>query len=129
MRVAMGAFYLKEARNQLAGGWIGGDGLERTLRHSLDHNSIIGPYRWFLDHLVLNATDIFTLLVIAGEIAVGAALIAGFLTRFTAVIAFSMNLAFFLMNAGADRAIDGAFLVGETILFVFAAYQALSVDG
>ena len=130
-RVFMGAFFLYEATNQLAKGWIGGDGLKNMLTSALRDNSIPGPYRSFLENVVLEHDQIFTLLVIPGEIAVGAALVLGVATRFTAVTALLMNVNFAIMNGvvTAGGLFDVLFIVLETVLLAFASRQALSVDG
>ena len=129
LRIAMGSFYLNEARHQLVKGWIGGDGLERMLRTALDNNSIPSFHRYFLEHVVLEADQVFTIVVILGELAVGTAFVLGALTRFTAMTALFMNVNFFLMNDTGGRIIDAAFVVGELVLVAFAARQILSVDG
>ncbi len=98
VRVFTGAFFLYEASNQLAKGWIGGDGLERMLTSALRDHSIPGPYRRFLEDVVLQQDQLFTLLVIPGEVAVGVALVLGLATRPTAVMALFMNVNFAIMN-------------------------------
>ena len=129
LRIVMGGFYLNEARHQLVKGWIGGDGLERMLRTALDNNSIPSFHRYFLEHVVLEADQVFTIVVILGELGVGTAFVLGILTRFTALTALFMNINFFLMNDTGGRAVDAAFIVGELLLLSFAARQVLSVDG
>src|SRR5439155_1981815 len=88
-RVAMGSFFLNEAATQLWKGWIGGDGLAKMLRSALRDNSLLPPYRYCLEHLVLRLADFFTVVVIIGEIAVGGALVLGLATRLTAIVALS----------------------------------------
>lgn len=128
IRVLMGAFFLMEAEHQLAEGYVGGDGLEQKLRKGID--TAIPPYDWLIEHVFLKIDDPLTVLVIAGEIAVGGALVLGLFTRFTAIVAVSMNLNFLLMNGlHADSGgVDAAFIVGEVLLIAYAPYQALSVD-
>src|SRR5581483_2499472 len=119
LRVAMGAFFLNEARHQLEGGWLGGDGLQRMLTDALDHNTIPSPYRWFLEHTVLEHDQLFTVLTILGEVGVGTALILGMLTRLTCLVALSMNVNFLLFNDTQGRIVDAAFVVGELVLLAF----------
>lgn len=130
-RVFMGAFFLYEAAGQVAKGWIGGDGLHKMLTSALRDNAIPPPYRYFLEHVVLSHTDLVTLLVIPGEIAVGVALVLGVATRFTAITALIMNANFFIMNGAIKPGalFDALFVVLEAILIAYAAKQALSVDG
>lgn len=129
-RVFMGAFFLYEASNQLAKGWIGGDGLKNMLGSALRDNAIPGPYRSFLENVVLEHDQLFTLLVIPGEIAVGAALVLGIATRFTALNALFMNVNFMIMNGvvTSGALFDVLFIVLEIVLIVFASRQAISVD-
>jgi uncharacterized membrane protein YphA (DoxX/SURF4 family) len=129
VRVAMGAFFLQEAEHQIASGYIGDDGLEEKLRSNLD--KAIPPYDWLIEHVFLHINDPLTLLVIAGEIAVGAALVLGLLTRFTAIVAIFMNVNFLFMNGlhAGSGGVDAAFVVGEALLLAYAPYQALSADG
>ena len=130
-RVFMGAFFMYEASNQLAKGWIGGDGLQRMLTSALRDNAIPGPYRRFLEDVVLEHDQLFTALVIPGEIAVGVALVLGLMTRPTAVNALLMNINFAIMNGVVTSGglFDLLFIVLEALLLAFAGRQALSVDG
>jgi len=129
-RVAMGALYLYEGIGQLAKGWIGGDGLRRMVQSALDDNAIPGPYRSFLEDVVIEHAGALTPLIIAGELAVGAALVLGAATRLTAAAALVMNANFYVMNGAVTpgAAIDAVFVVLEAPLIVWAARQALSID-
>jgi uncharacterized membrane protein YphA (DoxX/SURF4 family) len=127
----MGSVFLYEASGQIAKGWIGGDGLERMLTSALRDNSMPPPYRYFLEHVVLNHDQAFTALVIPGEIAVGVALVLGAATRLTAIAALFMNLNFFVMNGAvtAGALFDALFVALEVVVILFASRQALSIDG
>jgi len=130
VRVVMGAFFLMEAVHQITSGYIGGDDLAVKLQKALDNNDILPPYDYFLEHVALKIDDPLTVLVIVGEVAVGLGLVLGLLTRLTAAAAAFMNVNFLLMN-GPDPGsggIDAIFIVGEIVLFAFAARRALSVD-
>ena len=125
----MGAFFLNEAATQLRKGWIGGDGLSKMLRSALDDNPVPPAYRYFLEHVVLPHDDFFTVIVIIGEIAIGAALVLGLATRLTAIAALFMNVNFLLMNSVSfGGLIDAVFVVLEILLIAYAGRQALSVD-
>ncbi len=127
-RVVMGAFFLMEAVHQLTSGWIGGSGLEGKLTKALD--TAIPPYDRLIEHVFLHIDQPLTVLVIAGEIAAGAALVLGLLTRFTSLVAMVMNANFLLMNGlhANSGGVDIAFILGEIILLLFASRQALSAD-
>ena len=126
----MGLFFLYEATGQLAKGWLGGDGLEHMLQSALDDNAIPAPYRAFLENVILPHTDLWTPLVIAGELAVGVALILGVATRLTAITALVMNANFFIMNGAytVGAIIDAVFVALELTLILWPHRQALSVD-
>jgi uncharacterized membrane protein YphA (DoxX/SURF4 family) len=130
-RVFMGAFFLYEAGGQIAKGWIGGDGLRRMIASALRDNSMPPPYRYFLEHLVVKHDQLFTALVVPGEIAVGVALILGFATRTTAIAALFMNVNFFIMNGAVTSGalFDALFVALECALIVLAPRQGVSVDG
>ncbi|MEO8458332.1 MAG: DoxX family protein [Chloroflexota bacterium] len=121
VRIVMGAFFLQEAEHQIASGYIGGDGLSEKLRKGID--TAIPPYDWLIEHVFLKVDDPLTLLVIAGEIAVGAALVLGLFTRFTAFVAIVMNVNFLLMNGLhlSSGGVDAAFIVGELAIRVVRA--------
>jgi uncharacterized membrane protein YphA (DoxX/SURF4 family) len=130
MRLGMGLFFLYEAYGHLTKGWIGGDGLERFLRARIDNGSVPGFYEPFLVDVVIANDQLFTVIVIIGELGMATALILGLLTRAAALNGIFMNLNFAIMNdknLGA-AGIDLLFVGGQVILFAFAARQALSVD-
>ena len=128
VRVAMALFFLNEARSQLANGWIGGDGLMMTLRGSLDSHDTVSFYRPLLDHVVLPRAGFFTVLVILGEIGVGAGLLLGAMTRLTCAAGLFMNINFLLMNGTNGGFTDALFIVLELALILFAARQPVSID-
>ncbi len=131
IRVLMGGFFAWEALSQLADGWIGGDGLTRKLTTSLAENDIPGPYRWFLENVVLEWDGAFTVVTIAGEAAVAALLILGLMTRGAALLAIFMNANFMLMNGIVTDGgiVDMIFIAGELFVLIVASRQAWSADG
>ena len=130
VRVIVGAFFLYEAQSQLRKGWIGGDGLERMIRSAIDGHAILPPFQWFLENVVIEYDQLFTVLSVAGEIAVGAAIIAGLLTRLTALVALFMNVNFLMLNGLTfGGLIDAVWIVLELLIIAFAVRQAWSIDG
>lgn len=130
LRVGMGLFFLNEAFTQLRKGWLGGDGLERFLRARIDKGSVPGFYEPFLENVVIANDQLFTVIVLLGEVGMGVALLLGVLTRVTSLNGIFMNVNFLVMNdknLGA-AGVDALFVVGQIVLFIFAAHQALSVD-
>ena len=128
IRVVMGAFFLMEAEHQIASGYIGGDGLAMKLQKAADDTAIPG-YSYLIEHVFLKADDPLTVLVIAGELVIGSALVLGLFTRLTAAVALLMNANFLLMNGFTfGGLVDALFIGGETVLIAFAWRQALSAD-
>src|SRR3954463_7665676 len=85
LRVGMGLFFLNEAFSQLRRGWLGGDGLERFLRARIDNGSVPGFYQPFLEDVVIANDQLFTVIVLLGEVGMGVALVSGLLTRATSL--------------------------------------------
>jgi uncharacterized membrane protein YphA (DoxX/SURF4 family) len=130
MRVGMGLFFLNEAFTQLRKGWLGGDGLERFLQARIDNGSVPAFYESFLTDVVIANDQLFTVVVIVGEVGMGVALLLGLLTRVTSLNGIFMNVNFLIMNdknLGA-AGVDALFVIGQIVLFIFAARQALSLD-
>ncbi len=61
-----------------------------------DHPSVAGWYGWLIEHVFLPNAFILSHLVAFGEVLIGAALIAGFLTGITAFLGGLMNASFLL---------------------------------
>jgi uncharacterized membrane protein YphA (DoxX/SURF4 family) len=126
----MGLFFLYEAFGQLTKGWIGGDGLMRFLQGRIDNGSVPGFYEAFITDVVFEYDQLFTVAVILGELGMGTALILGLMTRIVCLNGIFMTGNFLIMNdknLGA-AGIDLLFVIGQAVLFAFAARQALSVD-
>jgi uncharacterized membrane protein YphA (DoxX/SURF4 family) len=120
----------RDAEIRLAGLGAVRDGLERFLQARIDNGSVPGFYEPFLTDVVIANADLFTPIVLLGEVGMGVALILGLLTRVTALNGIFMNANFLIMNdknLGA-AGVDALFIIAQIVLFVFAARQALSVD-
>ncbi len=130
IRILMGLFFLFEFASQLSGGWLGGDGLATKLTRSLADNNIPPPYTWFLENVVLDLDGLFTVLTLAGELAVGLGLALGLVTRFSAANAIFMNLNFWLMNGltTGGAIFDLVFVAGGIVVLSLAHRQAFSAD-
>ena len=81
--------------------------------------------RWYLERL-LPGTPVFARLVPLGELAAGAALIAGFWTRLAAGLAFLMVLNFQVAGGAIFRL---SFLTEPTALLVLCALLGLAIGG
>jgi uncharacterized membrane protein YphA (DoxX/SURF4 family) len=130
MRVGMGLFFLNEAFTQLRKGWLGGEGLQDFLQARIDNGSVPGFYEPFLTNVVIANDQLFTVIVLLGEMGMGVALVLGLLSRVTALNGVFMNANFLVMNDKNFGAagVDALFVMGQVVLFIFAARQALSTD-
>ena len=130
VRVGMGLFFLNEAFTQLRKGWVSGEGLMNFLRDRIDNGSVPSFYQPFIEDVVISNDQLFTVLVLLGEVGVGLALVLGLLTRATALTGIVMNANFLVINDKTIGAagIDALFVIGQAALFVLAARQALSAD-
>src|SRR5262245_58127158 len=98
LRVSMGLFFFYEAFNQLRKGWLGGDGLMRFLQARIDNGSVPSFYETFIQDVVFEYDQLFTVAVILGEIGMGVTLILGLLTRVVCLNGMFMNVNFLIMN-------------------------------
>ncbi len=87
-------------------------------------------YQQFLLHTAVPNSDIFTILVITGEMTVGFALILGLATRFAALVGFVMNANYLLATASIGSAwlVNQTFMAIELLFFFTAAGRILGFD-
>ncbi len=123
LRIALGVFFVFEAVNKL--GWLADGGiltaqLQEWLRNALPSN------RWYLETVALPGAPIFARLVVAGELALGLALILGVWIRVAALVGFLMVLNF---HVASGRLFQYAFLTNGYGLPVLGGLAALAIGG
>lgn len=88
------------------------------------HPAVLGWYAWFLQHLVLPTTPVFTYVIPFGQLLVALGLIFGCLTGIAACFGAFMNLNFLLTGA------VGLNPVMRTLaLFLILAWRIAGYDG
>ena len=91
LSIALGVFFLFMGLDKI--GWLAGPHLlTRQLHEWLGQAP--APSRWYIHTIAIPGAPVFAPLVLAGELAVGAALLAGFQVRLAAVAGLFMVLNF-----------------------------------
>ena len=91
LSVFMGIFFLFMALDKIA--WLADPGVLTTQLRGW-HDAAPAPSRWYLERIAIPGAPVFARLVLAGEFAVGIALIAGIRVRLAAVVGLIMVLNF-----------------------------------
>lgn len=111
IRLFLAYVWLKEGIGKLGNpAWTGekaGDAVKGFLNGALSKTTgefpeVQGWYAWFITHVALPNAMVFNYLVVAGEIAVGAALLVGLATRFAALMGAVMNLTFWTGDSAGN---------------------------
>ena len=132
LRIYIGYYMLwqglrKFQRNFPKGDWVG-----RQIGDiaSLD---LFPWYKKFLLDVVVPHQELFGYLVMCGEIAVGACLLLGFLTRFSAIVGLFMLINYYLgpgmARGGAMLAQQQTFIVALVIFVLANPGRTLGLDG
>lgn len=121
-RVALGWYWLDAGLDKLGqavwtgdkagtavGGFLNG-AIEKSQTGA--HPEVSGWFATLTNDVFLPNADIMSYLVVAGEIMVGAALIAGVLTKFSALAGLVMNLAYLLAGTTSANAFMALLSVG-----------------
>lgn len=130
LRIYIGYYFLAAGINKLSGGFLSKPILAGILKGWAEKN----PHWWYKDFLIETAipnADLFSYLVVTGEIAVGGLLIAGLMTRAAALAGIFMNLNFYFASgwtAPASSGINRLFIVCQAVLLLTGAGRALGVD-
>ncbi|MEW6638474.1 MAG: DoxX family membrane protein [Actinomycetota bacterium] len=134
VRLFLGYEWLKGGLEKLGDpAWTGGEAgaavtgfLKGALAKSTgEFPEVQGWYVWFIENVALPNATVFSYLVVFGQIAAGAALLVGFLTRFAALGGAIMNLAF--LWAGTSSSNPQMLVLGLAIVLVgsLAGYYGL----
>ncbi|MEC5424111.1 DoxX family protein [Virgibacillus sp. C22-A2] len=85
-----------------------------------DHPAVQGWWATFLEAVALPNAELFTILVMWGELLVGIALILGIFTNFAALMGITMNFAFLFSGTVSTN----AQMVIITVILMVAGYNA-----
>ncbi|PWU69383.1 DoxX family protein [Gracilibacillus dipsosauri] len=121
IRIYLGYQWLTAGWGKLTGGFDAGGFIQGAIEKSSgDHPAVQGWWASFLEHVALPGADIFTFLVMWGEILVGIALILGVFTNFAALMGICMNFAFLFSGTVSTN----AQMVLLTVFILVAGYNA-----
>lgn len=132
LRIYVGYYMLwqgirKFQRNFPKGDWVG---------RQIGDIAALDLFPWYkrflLDYVVPNQ-ELFGYLVMIGELAVGACLLLGFMTRFSAIMGLFLLINYYLgpgtARGGATLAQQQTFMVAMVIFVLSNAGRALGLDG
>ncbi len=100
VRILTGALFVAEGLSKITGGFVRGEFVEPARRMAA---ATFPFWKRFLESVVLPHASAFAWLVALGELAVGVALIAGFLTR-TAAVAGALLMLSIVLGAARPKA-------------------------
>jgi len=122
LRIYIGYTWLSAGIGKLQGGQFDASGfIQGAVANSTGEGATVQAW-WgtFLEAVALPFADMFTNLVMWGEILVGAALILGIFTNFAALMGITMNFAFLFSGTVSTN----AQMVAITIFLIIAGYNA-----
>jgi thiosulfate dehydrogenase [quinone] large subunit len=129
IRVFVGWVFLRAALIKLAGGWLEQPRLAPFLEGWLKEDRPWGIFSPFLRHVVLPHAQGWSAVVACGEVLVGAALLAGFLTRAAALGGLLLSLAFLLARGdGIEANPTAPFVVMSFALLFSHSGRTLGLD-
>ncbi|HEX3698169.1 MAG TPA: DoxX family membrane protein [Polyangia bacterium] len=117
LRLLVGVMLVMSGYSKFTAGWLHGDALLKTLNAWSEGEK---TYRFFLPVIETARAHpkIFGTLVTAGELAIGASMVLGVLTRLFAFLGMAMLFSFAL-GAGQNLSPPGNALLMGAILFTF----------
>ncbi|GAA5416443.1 hypothetical protein Pryu01_01478 [Paraliobacillus ryukyuensis] len=122
IRIYLGYQWFTHGIEKLTGGGFDASGfIQGAIANSTGEGATVqGWWGTFLETVALPGANIFSLLVMWGEVLVGAALILGLFTNFAALMAATMNFAFLFSGTVSTN----AQMVLLTIFLIVAGYNA-----
>ncbi len=131
LRATVGAIWLFEAYPEItASNTYLSTGFASAVR-GMAAGSPWGPYRQFLENVVLTHTPVFSYLTLVGTTVVGVSLLLGLLTPYGAALGLFLNANYALASGWMDRgnyALNGLMFVAEIVIIAMAAGQVAGVD-
>ncbi len=131
LRLVPGYLFLTAGIGKIQGGWLGGTGLKTTLEGWLAKGGTYTWYESFLTGFVIPHQDLFSYLIVVGEIAVGSLLLIGFLVRPASVVGILMCLNFLFAKGAAlvGFSVESLFLVILATSMMVNPGRSLGIDG
>jgi thiosulfate dehydrogenase [quinone] large subunit len=131
LRLVPGYLFLTAGINKIQSGWLSGTGLQTTLEEWLSKG---GTYTWYeplLTGTVIPNQDVFSYLIVIGELAVGSLLLVGFLVRPASLVGILMCLNYLFARGGAlvGFSVESLFLVILVTVLLVNPGRALGIDG
>lgn len=120
IRLFVGWVFLRAALTKLAGGWLVQPKIAAVIEGWLRDGKPYGFFAPFLRNVVLAHPQTWSQMIAIGELAVGAALLAGFITRAAALGGFLMALSFFLARGDGFEANPTAPFAIMTLALLFS---------
>lgn len=129
IRLFVGWVFLRASLMKLAGGWLDQSKLTPIIEGWLHEGRPYSFFAPFLRNVVLTHAHTFSWLVAGGELLVGGALLAGFLTRAAALGGVCLTLAFMLARGdGADANPTAPFVIMSLALLFSHSGRTLGMD-
>lgn len=107
-----------------------GGGLYHFVRFAVDR-PVLGPYAWFVEHVVLPHFEFFGWITLLTEAALGAFLLVGLATRFWALVGLLQSLAITLSVLNAPNEWHWSYflmIMVHLAIFATAAGRSFGVD-
>jgi thiosulfate dehydrogenase (quinone) large subunit len=122
IRIYIGYAWLTAGIGKLTGGGFDASGfIQGAIANAGgDHPAVQGWWATFLETVALPNAELFSFMVMWGEILVGAALILGIFTNFAALMGITMNFAFLFSGTVSTN----AQMVLLTVFLVVAGFNA-----
>jgi thiosulfate dehydrogenase (quinone) large subunit len=132
LRIYIGYYMLQQGIGKFRRDFPHGDWIGRQIG-DLTTLDLYPWYKRFLTDYVVPHHELFGYLVMIGEIAVGACLLLGFLTRFSAIFGLFMMINYLLgpgmSRGGASLAQQQTFIVSLVIFILSNPGRTLGLDG
>jgi thiosulfate dehydrogenase (quinone) large subunit len=132
LRIYVGFYLLRQGVGKFQRDFPGGDWIGRQIG-DLSTLDLYPWYKKFLLDYVVPHHELFGYLVMTGEIAVGACLLLGLFTRFSAVVGLLMLINYFLgvgmARGGATLAQQQTFIIALAIFVLANPGRTIGLDG
>ncbi|WP_047982092.1 DoxX family protein [Ornithinibacillus contaminans] len=122
IRIYIGYAWVTAGIGKLTGGGFDASGFLQGAIASAggDHPAVQGWWATFLEHVALPNAELFSFMVMWGEVLVGIALILGIFTNFAALMGITMNFAFLFSGTVSTN----AQMVLLTVFLIVAGFNA-----